>query len=787
MLRLRQRGGAHQRAYNEACRIISSLGYGVEELNKLTNHGESRIDHCVKYDISNDAHRLVTVHSKNCVYLLFVGTHEEVDRWLERNRGLEVTLNLESKRVVVTHVTREERRETPRIDFAKTQESNTPYMERIGFDPSEVIPQRVLVRAVNQVNDDTSEEELEDLLADLNDGGQEVANLIMDVIFEIREGRLEGACARIDKFREAASKVQEDPAQEAEAIRSKANADQVAILTGMSEEQIKLLFSPERFKEWMLWLHPDQREIVDKNYPSTAVLTGVSGSGKTCILVHRAIRLAKLYPDERIGVLTLNRSLSRLLANQVQELSSLQGEDPPDNLHVMAFYDYFSSLVAHFGPQDELDQLGKLAENHPESHHILRVIRQVKPNTYAREFDPLSGEDLDDTWELFCNQKFVRDLIVNVREHLWKYDSYVDTRRYLREEFSLIRSAVPTANRVDGYLKLERNGRAIPFPATVRPKVLDLLLLYEETLMSGGLLDELSLTLALVPHRVKLQDLPKEMRFRSILIDEFQDLSTRDLALLRLIPTAAENGIFLTGDTVQRVMVKDLRMGAVGMDVTRATWEKIKKNYRNSRQILRAASFLAERYGQDAKAQGQEIDVMDPELAMRETSRPSVYWAQDGYEIEAAWRYVSECLNAQSASPWAICIVTACPEIITTSDILQRKPTDLKVPAGQITGDYVRERDSVCVGTMPDVKGFDFSLVVVVGCGSVQLPNPGHCRKEAWRDALRLYVAMTRARDEVVLIYTGQPSEFLEVMREGLTWNNAGASAAENKVHDNIY
>jgi Mn-containing catalase len=39
MLSLRRRGGAHQRAYEKACTLITGLNYGVEELNKLTNHG----------------------------------------------------------------------------------------------------------------------------------------------------------------------------------------------------------------------------------------------------------------------------------------------------------------------------------------------------------------------------------------------------------------------------------------------------------------------------------------------------------------------------------------------------------------------------------------------------------------------------------------------------------------------------------------------------------------------------------------------------------------------------
>ena len=59
-----------------------------------------------------------------------------------------------------------------------------------------------------------------------------------------------------------------------------------------------------------------------------------------------------------------------------------------------------------------------------------------------------------------------------------------------------------------------------------------------------------------------------------------RDLSTRDLALLRRIAANKENSLFLAGDTVQRILVKDLRLGAVGFDIINSSWERIKKNYR---------------------------------------------------------------------------------------------------------------------------------------------------------------------------------------------------------------
>jgi hypothetical protein len=156
MLSLRRRGGAHQRAYQKACELITSLTYGVEELNKLTHNGESRIKHCRKYDLSNDAHRLVTLHTDGYIYLLHVGAHGEVDKWLDQNRGLTITVHTETKAIQVTHVTRIEEggpRESTGLNFAATTEENIPYLKRLeGFDVREVVPQSVaMTRGRDQV------------------------------------------------------------------------------------------------------------------------------------------------------------------------------------------------------------------------------------------------------------------------------------------------------------------------------------------------------------------------------------------------------------------------------------------------------------------------------------------------------------------------------------------------------------------------------------------------------------------------------------------------------------
>jgi hypothetical protein len=773
MLRLRSRGGVSQRAFDEACRIIKCLEFDADVSNKITKWGESRIDHCIKYDLSNDHHRLVTVHSNKFIYLLFVGSHDDTEKWLNRNRGLTITCNPQTRKIVVTHVTKEERRETPNVNFATLTEANIPYFQRIGFDPAELVPQKFLIRALSKVDDNTSEEELEELVEDLSDTDSKIANLILDLIFEIRGGDLIAAKARLEQHRSEVIAVQEARELEEAAIRDIQNSENLLNLTGLTEEQLKELFSPDKFHKWMLFLHPEQKRIAEAVYEKPCVLTGVSGSGKTCVLVHRARHLAKKYPGERIGVLTLNRSLTRLIDNLIKQICN---EEERVNIKVMAFYDYFETLVRHFGPKAELEQLKILATDHDEREEIVRTIDNVDPTKYAREFDPLSKEDLNDAWHLFCEQPYVRTLITYFNDHFKSHGHGADPIKYLREEFSLIRSALPTSDRHNGYMKLKRKGRAVPFPKNLRKRILDLLLLYEETILSGGLLDELSLTLTILPHLKEIKQLPDRMRFRSLLIDEFQDLSSRDLALLRLIPTQKNDGFFVTGDTVQRVMVKDLRLDSVGLGRGVATLESIKKNYRNSRQILETASHLANTYGEQARILGEDIDILDPELAVRETSYPVAEECLQGDEIASAWEYARKCMQEKATTAWSICIVTAAPEQYTPKDIAKSCPADFPVKIGQISGDYIENRDTLSVGNMSDVKGFEFSMVLIVGCGANLLPSKGSCQKESWREALRLYIAMTRARDEVRLFYSGKPSEFLLTMGDGLLWSELARS-----------
>jgi len=76
------------------------------------------------------------------------------------------------------------------------------------------------------------------------------------------------------------------------------------------------------------------------------------------------------------------------------------------------------------------------------------------------------------------------------------------------------------------------------------------------------------------------------------------------------------------------------------------------------------------------------------------------------------------------------------------------------------------------LSALETVKGFEFGAMVIIRCSKGCIPDAETPEDEIWRDARRLYVAMTRGRDEVLFTFNGKPSEFLEGMGQFVAWSS---------------
>src|SRR5690606_26537503 len=76
---------------------------------------------------------------------------------------------------------------------------------------------------------------------------------------------------------------------------------------------------------WTVFLHPDQREIVEREQSGPARVMGSAGTGKTIVALHRAVHLARRHAEARVLLATFDEPLANALATRLRRLI---GNDP---------------------------------------------------------------------------------------------------------------------------------------------------------------------------------------------------------------------------------------------------------------------------------------------------------------------------------------------------------------------------------------------------------------------------------------------------------------------------
>ena len=98
---LARRGGTASAVHQEVVFALVHWKQGLDAELPLTHHGEPRVPHVVKYDLKAFYRLVVYEHAGKRIPLM-VGDHEEVERWLDNNRGRDFTVKAGSKRIQYT-------------------------------------------------------------------------------------------------------------------------------------------------------------------------------------------------------------------------------------------------------------------------------------------------------------------------------------------------------------------------------------------------------------------------------------------------------------------------------------------------------------------------------------------------------------------------------------------------------------------------------------------------------------------------------------------------------------
>ena len=74
------------------------------------------------------------------------------------------------------------------------------------------------------------------------------------------------------------------------------------------------------WEKWTVFLHPAQRQVVERTYRGPARVSGSAGTGKTIVALHRAVHLARTHSDARVLLTTFSTALADALRARVVRL-----------------------------------------------------------------------------------------------------------------------------------------------------------------------------------------------------------------------------------------------------------------------------------------------------------------------------------------------------------------------------------------------------------------------------------------------------------------------------------
>lgn len=702
----------------------------------VTNYGEHRIKHCIKRDIG-DGCRLITIVNNGVTALCFAGTHEDCDKWLEKNRGLELAVNDKGEITEIltsTDITAEEKRINTNMGL-----SGRYLIDKISRRHIDKISGGVkysLMERFGRLKSTATDDEILGLALEIEEN--EKQNLFFDVFSKLREDDAEGAQKSIELHLNEMKRLSDIEVMN---IKSLDLGDSFVDFDDLEPELFEHYVKTVNFKKWMLFMHPEQKKLVEKKFAGPAKLVGVSGSGKTAIVVKRADWLARQYPQESILVLTLNKALAKLINDLINEVCP--DNDRRSRIRVCSFWEICKEKLLEFESENE---------------------RLYNEETWKLK------EFIDEIWDEYFQCKLNNEdasVLDAVNSSLLSRSVY--PKDYIRQEFDLIRSAYGPDARGQ-YLEMFRKGRTENFEKEYRIKILDGLSSWEEKMKFVGVIDYLGLSTALYKYIDKIKP-----EYRCVLVDEVQDFGTIELDIVRRFVPDDENNIFLCGDIAQQVgykhhVLSEARIKVIGRSLS------IKKNYRNSREILQAADCVLKQNVDLDNIKSDDFEILEPEYANFSSPRPLLIRAGNpNQEFGFCLNYLKNILDDRKA-----CIAVCGYSLLDIKHIGQL----LGIPV--LDGDVSIDNGHIFLSDLEQTKGFEFDIMCIINCNKGVIPNPTLPEGEWYKEVAKFYVAMTRAKLSLLVSYSGQPAAILEGCRnyfEEANWSDhEDSSGIENFV-----
>lgn len=666
--------------------IIKTTAFDLQVNPKNTGHNSHRVDRVKDRNFwthyANDGLRIITHNTDASLLLCYAGHHDDAYAWAERRRidvhpetGAAALVELREKVVeVVRHKIVEKAVAKPR-PLAKY---DVAALLKFG------VPQ-------DWVSDVLAADE-DELLTLLDKFPGETAELLLGL-----------ASGEAPQAPDVPAKVA-DPFQHPDAQRR--------FRTIISREDLELALDFP-WDKWMVFLHPEQRKFVERNYNGPARVSGSAGTGKSIVAIHRAAHLARQNPDARILLTTF----SPVLANALKDkLRRLVGNEPKvmERIEVHAVNGIAGRLYkAQFGVPAKF-----------VTHEALNALLQEASTTAASH--KFSAAFIRAEWELVIAA--------------WDLSTW--------EEYK-------THSRLGRKSKLPEERRAV------------LWTLFER--VRAALAAEGRMAVSTMFHKLTLKftegaDSPYDF----ILVDEAQDMGLSQLRFFGALAGRKANGLFFAGDIAQRIFQPAFSWATAGVDI-RGRSRTLKVNYRTSHQIRQQADRLLEPEISDAEGQKERRDTT---VSVFNGPPPGIQlFESEDAEIKfvAAWLkgLLEDGIPAQEIGVF----VRSDKEIPRAELAVQGSGATAEILDESV--EVITDR--ISIGTMHFAKGLEFRAVVVMACDENVIPSEERIRsigdptdlQEAYETERHLlYVACTRAREMLLVSGLEPGSEFIADMTE---------------------
>lgn len=459
--------------------------------------------------------------------------------------------------------------------------------------------------------------------------------------------------------------------------------------------------------KWSVFLHPSQRDVVERDFSGPARVTGSAGTGKSIVALHRAARAVREDHHARVLLTSFSRPLANALATN---MDVLLGHDKAmrNRLTIASFEDIAADLF----------QLAHGRRPVVASSEVERVA--IERATSDCGYSDLSSRFVEAEW------------------------------RHVVDGWSI--------SDAESYASVPRIGRRNRLSAKQRERLWPVFEAARKTLAERGLKTQNQVYEEVAEAYANRADKP----YTHVIVDEAQDMGVGELRMMRAI-ASGPNAHFFAGDIGQRIFQQPFSWKGLGVDV-RGRSSSLRINYRTSRQIRQAADKLLPLAVRDVD--GIEVSRADAQSVF-EGPKPFILECESSEaEIEAMAAFIKNA-KKEGFSPAEIAIFVRSNDQLRRA---RHAVATAGMECRQLSERVETKVDCIAIGTMHFAKGLEFKVVAVMACDDEVLPLQSRIDDAVDEDELRevfeterhlFYVACTRARDRLHISGVKPVSEFL--------------------------